>query len=177
MPFVRLEPLAGTHTPHVARLVTDPDVLQFTRVPDPPPADFPSRWVATYEDGRRDGSREGFAVFDGAGRFVGLALAPDVDRAAREAELGYIVTPEARGRGFASEMLKRITRWAFDEAQIIRAFLIINVDNHASLRVADRCGYVREGVLRSIHLKDGLRVDAALYSRLRTDAEPAVGGG
>ena len=62
-----------------------------------------------------------------------------------------------------------MTRWAFATAGAHRVYLIISVDNPASEKVAERCGYVREGVMRSIHLKDGVRVDASLWSRLPTD--------
>ena len=43
------------------------------------------------------------------------------------------------------------------------------MENTASERVAERCGYVREGVMRSIFLKDGRRTDATLWSRLPSD--------
>ena len=46
---------------------------------------------------------------------------------------------------------------------------MIDVENAASERVAERCGYVREGVMRSIHLKQGARVDAAIWSKLPSD--------
>jgi hypothetical protein len=35
--------------------------------------------------------------------------------------------------------------------------------------VAERCGYVLEGIMRSSHLKDDVRVDAGLWSRLPSD--------
>jgi RimJ/RimL family protein N-acetyltransferase len=35
--------------------------------------------------------------------------------------------------------------------------------------VAERCGYVHEGTLRSSHLKQGIRIDAELWSRLPAD--------
>jgi ribosomal-protein-alanine N-acetyltransferase len=51
--------------------------------------------------------------------------------------------------------------------------LIIDVSNPASERVALRCGYTLEGVMRSIHLKAGVRVDAGLWSRLPSDQAAA----
>jgi RimJ/RimL family protein N-acetyltransferase len=162
-------PLAEEHLDDVAALVDDPEVLRHTRVPEPPPPDFARQWLERYEEGRRDGTREAFAAVDAAGRFLGLALAPQIDRAGREVELGYIVAPHARGRGVATAMLEELTRWAFAEAEALRIYLIIDVENGASSRVAQRCGYVREGVMRSTHLKDDIRVDATLWSRLPSD--------
>ena len=44
------------------------------------------------------------------------------------------------------------------------------MENTGSIRVAERAGFVREGVLRSAHFKDGLRSDVAVYSLLPGDA-------
>ena len=46
---------------------------------------------------------------------------------------------------------------------------MIDVDNEASQKVAERVGYRREGVRRSAHFKDGLRADMAIYSLLAGD--------
>jgi RimJ/RimL family protein N-acetyltransferase len=80
MESVRLEPLSEAHLGAVAAMLSDPDVLRFTRVPEPTPAELPQEWRATYEAGRRDGTREAFAAFDAEERFVGLALAFGIDR-------------------------------------------------------------------------------------------------
>ena len=166
---VSLRPLAAEHLDDVAALLDDPDVLRFTRLPVPPPAGYARQWLERYEEGRLDGTREAFAALDDDGHFVGLALAVDIDREGREVELGYITAPAARGRGIATVMLDELTRWAFDELGALRVTLIIDVENRGSSKVAERCGYVLEGVMRSSYLKDDVRVDAGLWSRLPTD--------
>jgi RimJ/RimL family protein N-acetyltransferase len=172
MERVHLEPLSEDHLDHMPALLADPDVLRFTRVPEPPPADFARRWLDRYEAAREDGSAEAFAAVDPDGRFLGLAFAPEIDQEAREVELGYVLHPAARGRGAATEMLRLLTRWAFQELGALRIELVINVDNAASERVAERCGYTREGVARSMHLKQDIRIDAAIWSRLPSDPDP-----
>jgi RimJ/RimL family protein N-acetyltransferase len=164
-----LRPLAEEHLDAVGALFDDPDVLRFTRLPVPPPPGFERHWLDRYEAGRRDGTREAFAVVDDDGSFLGMAMAVDIDREAREVELGYIVAPAARGRGVATAALDELTRWAFAELDALRITLIIDVENRASARVAERCGYVLEGVMRSSYLKDDLRIDAGLWSRLPSD--------
>jgi RimJ/RimL family protein N-acetyltransferase len=166
---MRLEPLQERHLDGVRALLDDPEVLRFTRVPEPPPPEFERSWLARYEAARVDGSGEAFAAVDDDGSFLGLALAPSIDRDESEVELGYIVARAARGRGVAQWMLRELTRWAFEEVGAQRIVLIINVENGASERVAERCGYTREGVLRSIHLKPGIRTNAAIWSRLPSD--------
>jgi RimJ/RimL family protein N-acetyltransferase len=166
---MELRPLSEEHLPDLERLIEDPEVLHHTRIPEPAPEGFTRRWVARYEQGRRDGSSDGFAIHDDDGAFVGVALAPEIDRDGGEIELGYIVAPHARGRGVATDALRRLTKWALDEVGAKRIYLIIDVVNTPSLRVAERCGYVHEGVLRSTHLKQGRRVDASIWSRLPSD--------
>jgi RimJ/RimL family protein N-acetyltransferase len=171
---VHLVPLGERHLDDLAALARDPEVLRFTRVPEPPPPDFALGWLARYEAGRRDGTAAGFAAVDESGAFLGLALAPHIDAEGRELELGYIVAPAARGRGVATAILGRLTRWAFADTGALRAYLLIETGNVASLRVAERCGYVQEGVLRSVHLKQDRRADLTLWSRLPSDPEPAA---
>src|ERR671930_475884 len=78
-------------------------------------------------------------------------------------------SPPARGKGIATRSLELLTRWGFDGLELIRIELIIDVENDGSARVAERAGYSFEGVLRSKHVKDGLRADLGVWSRLRTD--------
>lgn len=165
--MIELELFSEKHVPGVEALLDDPGVLRFTRVPEPVPEGFASGWVARYEEARRDGTREAFAIVEN-GEFLGLALAPTIDRATLTAELGYVVTPAARGRGIATEALRRLTEWALGEG-MLRIELLISVDNVASQKVAERCGYVREGVLRSAYVKPGRREDTEIWSRLATD--------
>ena len=94
---------------------------------------------------------------------------PAIDLEARTAELGYIVAEEARGRGVATEGLRLLTDWALSELGALRLELLISVENEASKRVAERCGYEREGVLRSTYVKPGVREDVEIWSRLGND--------
>ncbi len=168
-PQIRLELLTVAHADDLEALAQDPDVQRNTYVPAPPPAGFGRTWAERYEEGRADGSREGFVVVDAeSGEFFGLALAFGMDGESGQAELGYVVAPGARGRGVASAALRLLTEWALDRG-LERLELRIDSENEASIRVAERCGYVREGTLRSAYFKQGLRADVVVYSRLRTD--------
>jgi RimJ/RimL family protein N-acetyltransferase len=149
----------------LAELGRDPDVRQFTYVPDPWVEGFERTWLERYD--QPDGRRAGFAIVDEAGgEFLGMAALVTLDLDGREAEAGYIVAPSARGRGIASRALTLLTEWALDELGLERVELRITVDNEPSIRVAEKCGYEREGVLRSLHFKQGRRHDMAVYARL-----------
>jgi RimJ/RimL family protein N-acetyltransferase len=165
---MQLVPFSERHLDAIRELIADPTVLSFTRIPEPPGPDFPRQWLARYERGREAGTAEAFAIEED-GRFLGLALAPTISDEDAEMELGYIVAGWARGRGVGTEALRLLTRWALDERGAQRVALIIDVSNEPSRKMAERCGYVCEGVMRSIHLKQGRRVDAELWSLLPSD--------
>jgi RimJ/RimL family protein N-acetyltransferase len=167
---VALVPLGREHLAPLERLGGDPLVQRFTRVPEPFNRADAEWWLGLYERGWVDGSRAGFAILEGpetafAGMIAFVALRLD----AAEAEVGYIVSPEKRGRGLASRALRLITEWGFAGLALARIELRAELENPASLAVAERCGYTREGTLRSVHLKGGRRGDMALYARIAGD--------
>jgi RimJ/RimL family protein N-acetyltransferase len=165
---IRIEPLAERHLQHLSELVEDPATQRFTRVPVPLPEGFVRTWFDTYVAARRDGTREAFAIVDGD-EVLGVAVAPRIDAEAETAELGYVVTPSARGRGVASEALRLLTHWAFTTLGAQRLELLISFENDASKHVAERCGYSHEGLLRSLYVKPGVREDTEIWSRLPSD--------
>jgi ribosomal-protein-alanine N-acetyltransferase len=164
---IRLEPLDARFVGDFEQLVTDPDTVRFTRVPVLPDTGFAAAWVDRYVSGWKDGLRAGFAILSPDDEFLGMVAIVDLDLAGRQGEIGYIVVPAARGRGIAGRALRLVSAWALGELGLERVELRISSDNERSLRVAERLGFVREGVLRSLHLKDDARSDMAVYSLLR----------
>jgi RimJ/RimL family protein N-acetyltransferase len=166
---IRLEPLTGAHVPVLLPLTADSDVVRFTRIPAGADETFARGWIKRYEEGWDDGSRAGFAIRARDGGFLGFAAFVELDLERQEGELGYMVAPAARGRGIAPRAVALLTRWGFDELGLIRLELRIDAQNLPSERVAERSGYRRDGVLRNVHFKEGLRCDLAIWSRLSQD--------
>ena len=166
---ITIVPLVRSHLRDLAPLLDDPEVVRFTRVPDPPPADFLDTWFARYEDGRVVGTREAFAIVDADQAILGIALAPAIDRETATVELGYVVHQEARDRGVASRALALLTDWAFGSLDAKRIELLISPENAGSKRVATKNGYVYEGTLRSMYFKQDVRADTEIWSKLPTD--------
>ena len=98
---------------------------------------------------------------------VGVAF----EWANRRAEAFYWIERRSRRLGLASEALKLATRWAFDQPDILRVHLLTHTDNVASHRVAERCGFTREGVLRSWEPVKDAQPDVVMWSRLAADTD------
>ncbi|HEX6523181.1 MAG TPA: GNAT family protein [Streptosporangiaceae bacterium] len=82
------------------------------------------------------------------------------------AEIGYGVRGCERGKGYASEALAAVARWALTEGGIQRAWMTANTDNLASVWVAEKAGFRREGTLRRAGLEDDGLHDLAIFSLL-----------
>jgi RimJ/RimL family protein N-acetyltransferase len=116
---------------------------------------------------QRDGTGVHLMMLDrAAGTIVGSISLFHADWEVRSAEIGYGVRSAERAKGYASEALGAVTRWALTEGGLQRAWLTANTDNAASARVAGKAGFRREGTLRRAGLEnDGLH-DLAVFSLL-----------
>ena len=117
---------------------------------------------------RREGTGLTVAI-EADGELVGASGVQRIGQHPIGPEVGYWITPQARGRGYAAEAAHALADWAIGLGAP-RVYLVADVANAGSQTVAVRAGFHREGVLRSyLHYRDGRRADAALFSRLPGD--------
>ena len=167
-PRVILRPFRLDDAAAVAEACTDPSIPEFTMMAADLSEDDARRWIA---DGLEWWPR-------GIARFA-VTLPPDddcvgqmgiqFDAPLRRAEVFYWLAPQARGRGIATEALELVIAWAFRRNGVVRVQLVTHLDNAASHRVAERCGFQREGILRAWEPVKDTQPDVIMWSRLATD--------
>ncbi len=156
----------------VVRACQDPEIPRWTVVPSPYTEREARAWIETHDLLRITRMAVPFAVIDARTRaLIGSIGVHDLDSRSRKGEVGYWIAREHRGRGAATRALRLIARWALGELGLARLELLADVQNVTSQRVAERTGFVREGVLRSAREIKGTRRDMVLYARLPTDDE------
>ncbi len=94
-----------------------------------------------------------------------------LNRPMRTAWLSYWLVPDARGLGLASRGTVALANWLFAQG-VHRLELGLRLNNPDSRKVADRAGFIQEGIMREELEYDGVRYDTALLSRLVTDPVP-----
>ena len=124
--------------------------------------------LAEQEGARARGEELNFALAepDDHNVVLGGESLHDVRLDQGRASVGYWLAPTARGRGVATHSVRLLARWAFAELGLARLELTCGPDNQASQRVAERCGFTREGLLRSHVPFKGTRRDSVIYSLL-----------
>jgi RimJ/RimL family protein N-acetyltransferase len=167
---LQLRPPSPDDAADALLMLRDPEVALWN--PGPPRLDLDEAraWCARGADWS-DGTHATFSVHDAtSGRLLGNVSVHQIDRAQRDAEIGYRVAPWARGQGVASDAVSAATRWAFGALGLVRIELAHAVANPASCRVAEKAGFLLEGTLRQAFVYgDGTRQDEHLHARLVTD--------
>ena len=85
------------------------------------------------------------------------------------AGLGYILDKTLWGRGYVSEAIEAALDHGFGKLGLHRIWLEIDPRNFGSVRVAQKCGFVAEGVARESFLLDGEYLDSVYYAMLRAE--------
>lgn len=91
----------------------------------------------------------------------------------KSGQLGYWLGEQYWGRGLMSEAVESVSEYALSHFGLARLEAPVFAWNPASMRVLEKAGFAREGVLRSSALKEGQLIDQVLYALVRhNDAEP-----
>ena len=108
-----------------------------------------------------------FAIVLAGEPIGGIGIERFVDVSRNVAEIGYWLSQEHWGHGYATEAVERTTRYAFEAFDIERLEAGVFEWNPASCRVLEKAGYQFEARLRRSVLKDGQTIDRLLYARFR----------
>jgi RimJ/RimL family protein N-acetyltransferase len=164
---VRLRPWRPADVPSQVAAFGDPWFQRFSDWAPGTEAEARRRQLED-ERARRRGEQVQFAVVEPSedGSVLGGASLHDVEVGQGRGAVGYWLAPQARGRGVATRAVRLVARWAFDEVGLARVSVTCGPDNLASQRVAERCGFRREGVLRSHIPFKGARRDTVVFGLL-----------
>jgi RimJ/RimL family protein N-acetyltransferase len=166
---VALRPWREDDVPERLMTFADPLVQRFSWPHTEPYTEADARAFFAYVQRTRLNERElAFALVapDDDADVLGGGSLHAIELAERRAAVGYWLAAHARGRGVATHATRLLARWAFERLGLQRLELTCAPDNSASQRVAERCGFTREGVLRSHMRFKGGRRDTIVYSLL-----------
>ncbi|MEY8688495.1 MAG: GNAT family N-acetyltransferase [Leptothrix sp. (in: b-proteobacteria)] len=84
----------------------------------------------------------------------------------RSAEIAYDLAPALWGQGIATHLCRRLVEWAHAQAGLVRVQATVLASNERSARVLQRCGFQREGLLRSYRQVRGQAGDFWMYAHV-----------
>ena len=93
-----------------------------------------------------------------------------VDWRLRQGEIGMVIgSAEDRGKGYGTEALLLLARFAFQSLGLERIEREVHMDNAAAKRCYEKAGFVLEGVKRHAYYNDGHFTDLGMMSLIRPD--------
>lgn len=147
-------------------IARNPDIPRWTLMPEPFTREDAEQFIRSVPEQWRSGDTGLFCITpaDDLDRVIGSVGI--YTRMHQIGHLGYWVAAAERGRGVATRALRLVCRWAFATTDLVRLELQVIPGNEASIRVAERVGFQREGVLRSSINQRGEHHDGIMYSLL-----------
>lgn len=148
----------------------DPEIARWTTVPQPYRESDGRAYLLQRYDATHAGVTAPFAIVaaDDDRVLLGSISLLRLDWRHLRGEVGYWLAAPARRQGHATRAVRLICAWGQTALGLERIDLLAATGNIASQRVAERCGFRREAVLRSYMRARDVRLDMVAFGLLTT---------
>lgn len=108
------------------------------------------------------------AIVTDEGRHIGWIDLKNIDKLNKHTELGVAIGDKTYwGKGYGFSAMKEMLQWGFNELDLNKIWLRVEVYNEKAIKSYKKIGYVEEGILRQDRLRNGEFVDRLRMSILR----------
>ena len=127
--------------------------------------------VAWYEAQRQDARTQNFAIVrNREAKHIGSIGLMSINQREQSAELGIAIGDKTQwGQGYGQEAIELLLKFSFEEMNLHRIFLRVNITNTRGIRCYQKCGFVKEGQLREAVYHNGHFEDQLIMSVLRSE--------
>jgi RimJ/RimL family protein N-acetyltransferase len=169
---VILRAMTRSDLPAFVRWLNDPEVTQYLggdMWPQSPEAE--ERWFnETVEKEKKILSIEATVPTGDAGVLIGNCGLGHLSQRDHNAELGIMIgDKEYWNKGYGTDAIKTLLRYAFDEMNHHRVYLSVDSDNARAIRCYEKCGFQVEGRLRQHVFGHGVWRDQMIMGILREE--------
>ena len=157
--------------PAVLAYQRDPRYLQFYEWTDRTAGDA-QRFVQMFIEQQEEQPRRKFqlaVVLKATGQLIGNCGIRNASASAHEADIGYELSPDHWGHGYATEAARAVVQFGFAELKVHRIGAWCIADNVASVRVLEKLGLKLEGRLRDKEYFKGRWWDTLMYGLLENE--------
>lgn len=166
---VSLRPATLDDMRHLVRWFNTPDIRHWLHASERPEATLEAvtdRFLRNWDDS--SGVLWIIETLDGAP--IGNLRLLDIDPHHRRCELAISIGEIAYlGRGYGTDAIQQSLQFAFNQLGLRRVDLFTDADNERGIRCYEKCGFVREGLLRERRLRYGSPVDMVVMGVLMED--------
>lgn len=129
-------------------------------------------WYETIQNNKR-GIRWGITL-KGQGTVIGSCGFHNHAAQHFRSEIGFELSKEQWGKGIAAEAVGAIIHYGYEQMNFQRIEALIEPPNHASQKLVEKLGFIREGLLRSYEFTNNKFDDLYMYSLLKRDFDKTI---
>ena len=163
---MNLRPICDNDTEVIFELARDKEISQYTRLPHPY---FLKHAKAYIREAKRNLEKKKayYYAIDVDGKVVGTISLMHLDLKNRSAELGYWIGKKYWNKGYATDAVKQMLDFAFNELNLNRVSALCMHPNKVSIKILEKHGFKLEGRLRKSSLKEDIWLDDLVYGKLK----------
>jgi len=158
------------------RWMNDPNIIRTLKSRYPMPFQQEAQWLESAVSGGVN--ERHFAVEQRDDRsHIGNASIHDIDWISRTAAFGmFIGEPGAWNRGFGTDAIRTLVRFAFDEMNLRKLRVNVFDYNERARHVLEAVGFVQEGKLEREFYREGSYHDIVILSIFKDQSPPQIAG-
>jgi len=138
----------------------------------PHPFRSPTEAAEAYQKKERSSDEQLFVIAHQKEKTpVGVIRFFNLNHLNRSAELGLLMDPDQRRKGYATEGVRLLVRWLFRMRDLNKVYAHASSLNKGAVAMLEKAGFKRDGTLRHHYYYDGELHDGYLYSLLRYEFE------
>lgn len=131
------------------------------------------RW---FENGVDGPNSKVYGIKTRDGEYIGNIELRDIESTSGRAEIGLFLGEEnARGKGYGTDAIRTLSRFAFQEMRLHRLYAKILEGNRPAHNAFTRCGFKLEGTEREAHFAAGRYHNIAIYGLLASELKITEG--
>lgn len=127
------------------------------------------KWISSLEN-ERDTLRCIISEKENPEQGLGTVILSDIDIKNGTAQVHIkLIGEKGRHKGYGTDAVQAIVKYAFNEMRLNCVYAEVLAHNSPSQRLFEKCGFYKEGIMRSRVFKMGTYVDVVSYSCLKKD--------
>ncbi|HUW88694.1 MAG TPA: GNAT family protein [Candidatus Paceibacterota bacterium] len=161
--------LASSDQEAIVTAGNDDQMQKWFPLPFPYTTENAKWFISDFAPERQHGGTGLVSAIDLDGKFAGVIDIKRAEWRGRSCEISYWTSPWARSKGVSTSALVILSHWIIQEMGFQRLEVRVAPGNLASQKVAEKAGFVREGIARNAGFTNHGRIDLIIYSRIPSD--------
>ncbi|MEN2468173.1 GNAT family protein [Ornithinibacillus sp. JPR2-1] len=165
-----LKKMEVSHSSSLFKIWSDPDVTKFMNINSFTDESQAIEMIEMLDMLSQENKAIRYSIFLlESNQIIGSCGYNSLDFENLKAEIGYEISKEYWGNGFASEAVLTLVNYAFHNLNFNRVEAKIEPDNKNSIKLVERLNFQFEGTLRKSERSKDTFIDLNMYSKLVTD--------